>query len=621
VAQPLTRYPENQRELFSPIAERVAQLYGPASLDLYWRADARVQAAASDRAAILNAFQTDLDEAQREKPNRALRMALLDTQLWDGREPLLPILSSLTDEEETRERLFRAWCEAKGAAHSDREAVLRPEDLRTSALQESLRLIAQQHPLLLLLDTCECLSARLDRCLRRLISPLCDGNGALLIVIGSRRPPDVGITAGRDSWRTDVGDVRLRITRFDEDVLFTAEEISQALARTHRAVPTTVDLAARVRAVTRGVPLAVRLLLDMHERGDPVLSEVARGEIGDAAVVAGSRAEQMVIAEVTKRFLLHLSRDRQRDYEDIIALSLMREFDFDTLATFWQTRNVAGRIGELADRYSLVASGDLHTEVRGFLRKAWRLKNRPEAVGRVIERLGNAVAQLEGSDTPGEPGFFELEVKKLNMLAWQLEDGFLAKFAPTLALALAYGESVDALLALAAEVNPSKRNEALLRRLRDLAKEAESAFWTYWPWLEEDLLDWLALQQTGAKWASLRAIAALNLLRGLWFAEHDRPREALDLLKEAARGWDSAELPRHSNVGSALFSCGRLLLDSKRDHNGALEAFELAIKIDYLPKDARANVGHIHCFPPRLSTCRSGVPFYSKGRLVVRTRT
>ena len=108
-----------------------------------WRADERVEAAASDRAADLNAFQADLDLAQDERPNaprawssdkvqpagpqitRVLRTALLDTQLWDGREPLAPVISSVTDYEEKRERLFRAWCETKGVAHVDREAVLR----------------------------------------------------------------------------------------------------------------------------------------------------------------------------------------------------------------------------------------------------------------------------------------------------------------------------------------------------------------------------------------------------------------------------------------------------------------------------------------------------------------
>jgi tetratricopeptide (TPR) repeat protein len=600
---PLTRYPENQRELYSPIAERVAQLYGVERLDPYWRADERVQAAAIDRAAELNAFQTDLDFAQNERPTpaiggssgdvqlagpqitRVLRTALFNTQLWDGRDPLAPVFSYVTDDEETRERLFRAWCEAKGGTYCDREAVLRPEDLRTLALQECLRGIARERPLLLLLDTCECLSQRLDRCLRRLLAPLCDGNTPLLVVIGSRRPPDVGATAGRDSWKTDVGDVQLRISRFD-DVLFTSEEIKLALARTRYPVPDDPNLADAVRTFTRGVPLAVRLLLDMHERGDSILAEVSRGEVGGATGSAGSRA--VVIEEVTKRFLLHLSRNRQRDYEDIIALSLLREFDFDTLARLWQTRNVTDRLAQLADRYSLMASGDLHTEVRGFLRKAWRLNNRPDAVGQVIDRLADAVGQIEGADAPGEPGFFELETKKLNMLAWRLEDGFLGQLAPILALALAYGRSVDVLLALVAEVNPSKHNEALLRRMRALAKEAEAAPWRDLPWLKPDLLAWLAEQQALGKWEP-SAIGALKLLRGQLFASEE-PREALALLKEAIGAWDAAALPRSSEVGSALFSCGSRLYQ-ERDYGRVRQAFELAIRIDYQALAAVVNIG------------------------------
>ncbi len=101
---------------------------------------------------------------------RVLRTALLDTQLWNGREPLAPIIDTLSDDEGARERVFRSWCETKGGTHSDREAVLRPDDLRTTALQECLRVLARERSLVLLLDTCECLSRRLERSLRALVA-------------------------------------------------------------------------------------------------------------------------------------------------------------------------------------------------------------------------------------------------------------------------------------------------------------------------------------------------------------------------------------------------------------------------------------------------------------------
>jgi len=44
---------------------------------------------------------------------RVLRTALINTQLWGGREPLGPVLSFVNEDEETRERLFRAWRETK----------------------------------------------------------------------------------------------------------------------------------------------------------------------------------------------------------------------------------------------------------------------------------------------------------------------------------------------------------------------------------------------------------------------------------------------------------------------------------------------------------------------------
>ena len=73
---------------------------------------------------------------------------------------------------------------------------------------------------------------------------------------------------------------RFRPVPFDEQVRFSVEEIEAALGQLMRLVEGARALAERLHRVTRGVPLAVRALLDDlgdHGREESLLGELVEG--------------------------------------------------------------------------------------------------------------------------------------------------------------------------------------------------------------------------------------------------------------------------------------------------------------------------------------------------------
>jgi len=73
------------------------------------------------------------------------------------------------------------------------EASLDGTRLRRDALVSSLTRLCQQAPLLMVLDTCEVLSADAEEALRSLLVEVCDRRKPVLVMIASRLAPDVGV--------------------------------------------------------------------------------------------------------------------------------------------------------------------------------------------------------------------------------------------------------------------------------------------------------------------------------------------------------------------------------------------------------------------------------------------
>ena len=93
---------------------------------------------------------------------------------------------------------------------------------------------------------------------------------------------------------------RFRSIPFGELVRFTVDEIEAALDKLARPLEGDHgDVAERLHKTTRGVPLAVRVLLDLHENGDDSsLNEVADDE--DDEPFEESDAVRNVVGKVAR---------------------------------------------------------------------------------------------------------------------------------------------------------------------------------------------------------------------------------------------------------------------------------------------------------------------------------
>ena len=448
---PLLNPPESKRDLLNAIAFRLAQLYAAESLDLYWRALHRTETVRGELSRLQERFNQQLRELREGKgTDQALRIALSDKALRTNGDGVAKSLDELQKNASLRKEVFDRWFEDGGGSTADPEAVLRPDVLRTQALQESIRSVAtSKAPLVLVLDTCEHLTDELERSLRQLIAPLCDGALPLLVLLGGRLPPDRWEPLGsREHWRALVGEERWRSAPFDEGVRFTVQEIQQSLQRVTPPVRESEELAERLLNITLGVPLALRSLIDLHEGGSDVLSQLEDLQTEEERELDEESAVNKVIQVVADRFLLHLTRrhDRIDDFRDIITLSLLPKPDLDVLSKVWSARNVRSRLRELATKYVLLAGGDLHETVRSFLRRRWRMEDRPSEVDEMIDNLDKVLEEVQIPDQPGDMKYMETLTIKLAAKAWKEESKALTRFAPAIATALAFNQHISLLI-------------------------------------------------------------------------------------------------------------------------------------------------------------------------------
>jgi hypothetical protein len=488
---PLLQPPQVWKDVLEPIAYRVAQLYGVEMLDSYWLAVTRTQKAEAEASRVRERFHKAVRDLSEEKEtDTLLRMALKERDLWaEGKQRRLR-LEALQENSSLWNEILLLWFDKGGASATDPEAVLRPHAVRIAALQKCLRHVCSMAPLVLVLDTCEVLSLNLERLLRSVIAPLCDGELPFLVLFGSRSIPDAGEPPGsRDVWRANIGDERWRSVPFDEGVQFTVREIGLALGRMKRPVTQPELIAERIHRLTEGVPRPTRWLLDAHEQGYDISVELnilaeQGSDLGQSSI------EEKIIRLMAERFLYHLSDrpERREDLKDIILLSLLSAANHELLSRVWQ--NARERLRELSIRYSLLAMGDLHATVRSFLRRRWRYEDRPREVDEVIASLLNVSEGLELPGSVGEARYMEVAAIKLNIHGWREGPLAIDRFAPAIAIALAFNEHVQVLVQLAAEILPTKATGTLGRALNHLLDarhtqrspmhEVTGAFCTRW---------------------------------------------------------------------------------------------------------------------------------------------
>lgn len=583
---PLAGEPRTAEHLFHLLAVRLSQRLGVQAADTYWLAEARVRAAAAEHQTQMTRFEAQLDLAQSPggRADSRLRQLLGADGSWhddDGRRGRL--IETLRGDPLRYRQLFVAWCGELGITQG---AITCPHRERADGLRQALAAAAARHPLILVLDTCEVLSDDLDTWLRELLAPLLRERRALLVLMGSRLRPDIHQTTARRGWREELPAALLRLEEFGSSLRFTVQDIEQALGRLDGVAPAhTAELAERLHAVTLGVPLAVSGLLDLHRAGDEVLQGLAAPD--DDLPLGESEAVRQVIGMVSRRLLLNLvdRPDREDDLRDLVALTLLPAADLDVLDRLWRPRPPRERLRELTRRYSLFADGDLHLEVRRYLRRFWRADDeRPACFQRVLQRLRACVDdEPAGPPASGSAAPLQQAAALLNLRAWDEGDAVVPELARLLCLGRAHEGDTQLLEALLTELPLVGPQHAGARRLWHRDGEGGVD--------EQALAAWLRDEQARSQAWSNDEKAALDLLQGLAAVKFGAPSEALlsalRLLNHAIAHFGEAQLPRKAQVGLALSQIGarllrRLIGDTKLDALAApaVGALEQAIRLD-----------------------------------------
>jgi tetratricopeptide (TPR) repeat protein len=498
-----------------------------------------------------------------ERIDSAILRLLQNERVWvDDPAKRMRNLEILRRDSDRCQTLFVAWCHE--TARDADPAAIEPDRALADGLRESLRLAAREHPLLLLLDTCEVLSADLDRWLRTLLVPLCRDETPLLVLIGSRLDPDVALPAGsREGWQAELPRERFRPVPFNEQVRFSVEEIHAALGQL--ALPDEPErdlLAARLHRVTRGVPLAVRAVLDdlsEHGRDDSLLNELV--EADDDEPLNEREAVRRVVGTVARRMLYHLDPERrperEDDLRDIVALAILQRADGEILRQLWYGQRVRDRLRDLGARYALLSGGDLHATVRDYLRRTWRDDTeRPRVFDEVLSAVEQAVDSLpQPAGEFGAPETLARRALLANLQSWRLGDRSLPELARSLTVAVAYAGGTDDLEALLSELPFAGRD---LEDARKLWRPTAAGRPERGP-----VIGWLrSVRDRSAPWSD-REQACLALIEGLAVkASAMTPGVALTLLsrlKAAVAEIGLESLPQKKLVGEVLFSIARTL--------------------------------------------------------------
>ena len=474
--------PSIPEQVFSTIAYRLSQLYGPAALDEYWRAKETVKKYREERETLEYQFDDALDALRKEdrspeepigsietqcqlsdsgkRARVSLRTTLRDAGLW-SRDPdeRQKLLVSVDGDPRRRASVFASWATEK-AMHN---AAVDPQRVLGTALRECARLVAKERPLLLILDTCEVLSLELEDQLRQVLAPLTDPSVFLLSLIASRRRPGA-------KWLLEIPRVNLYLVPFDEAVCFTAKEVEEAVARSNASR----NIAALAHRATGGLPLAVQVVLDMCDDGGSVIEKLLRAEVragGEDGPAVRVIEMTEVVREVSDRFLRHLQRmGRQKDLRDIVALSLLDKVDRVSLEALWG-ESFASRIRALRTRYSLIGGNeDLHPTVREYLRARWRSEPSPE-VGEIASELLEIIERQEPDRPRVALEQCEWTERWLNMASWVRRDEAMSKALEGFLVHMTFERSTI-------------RLERLLRELVSQAPQEDGAHEAFISWLD-----------------------------------------------------------------------------------------------------------------------------------------
>jgi tetratricopeptide (TPR) repeat protein len=313
----------------------------------------------------------------------------------------------------------------------DKSLYRNPETELADRLVDAFVTAARRRPLVVLFDTCEELSLRLEEWLRdAIVCPTVQRDVALMFIVVGRFNQYVG-------REVEYADGNRRYIKGYADRLSDPPPIAWDLSRfadpeiieylKARDLEPTEELVELVQELARGVPFAVQLVTDaLCDLGVERVREDFVSEDVDLL------SPQQMVTRVVRRFLSYCvdAQDRNR----VRALAVLRRTDPEALRRIWKLEESTSPQSVLADleaRYSFVQTGgQLHDVVRDFLQDDLRGTDRERAhrLGRLaadyyrplweqttadIERLDEQVA---------DPRWRKQTLDLLNALCWGSED-------------------------------------------------------------------------------------------------------------------------------------------------------------------------------------------------------
>ncbi len=487
---------------------------------------------------------------------------------------------------------FAAWDSALSAwvsslSEDKSEALRDPGHYLVAHLSSSLAPHLKVAACVLMLDTQEVLSRRLNWYVLRLLDKLEQHDCRLLTVIASRFQPDHGFPRGAFSgWRETLRD-KIRIAEFSGNVHFTRANVVDLLSRLQRPLLVDAGIAERIISVTSGIPMAVGMVLSLHERGEDIVALLSDLKSPDA-ISNQQQTVRKIIGEVADRFLLHLDA-RQRDEDalrDVILLTVATGGWAEHLQELWWGGRQArrNRLITLSRQVDFLEGSEIRNEASQYFRDAWRdtpHRLLPEVIDRA--RLLMESKKEEADQTLEE--LADWKTTYASIVSWQDVD--LEYDARLQASLLRLADPQLARLPHAGRDDEIGSSESAHRLHSSKGKswatlqELERSWSTHWLSDESKVM---ALIQTASveQWPQL-ARASWNLTLGLTLAkqadEADKKdakairTRAVSFLREAL-GLFGRELPNRESVFEVYFEAVARLGISQDDPPTARAAIE-----------------------------------------------
>ena len=475
---PHNETPSTPEAMFEPVAERLAQQYGPDIIEQFWSAKEEVQRYHAEHESIGFRFdrarkelenagpdwrnltsagrspevQTALLEEAVQRDVHRLQVTLEERRLWsEDADTLKRRLRELGRDAGELADVRELW-RSKTVGPNAAAALVSPTSVLADGLRASLEAASLRRPLLLVLDSCELLAPDCDRWLRWIVCNLLVSDTRLGVIIGSESRPDYRARVGaRETWHNKVPE-HLRDESFDE-LLFTDGEIAEVLALSPYPINPSDALVRRLQELTRGVPLALGVVLDALSNGPHVLEELEREGEPEDDPRDKSGVVRRIIEAVTQRFLVQLEQKPEsvRDFNAIVAVAIQRVPNIAVLRRLWETERPEEELARLESRYALFKARELHETVRRFVRLRWR-EQVPPGLREIAHRCRTLLAELKPPADDSEASASWL-IDDLNLALWEEPEAGL-RLVPqrTAFIAAHYGSAADALVELLREL-------------------------------------------------------------------------------------------------------------------------------------------------------------------------